>query len=183
MRNILLASAAALAIATPALAQDMSAEMFVAEAANGGLFEVESSQLAVERAENAPIVDFANQMIEDHTAANEQLTTIAESEGITVPTEVTGQLGDTLAAIDEAQDDRFEGLYLEGQTTAHRDSIELFQSYAENGDNPQLVTFAQETLPVLEMHATMLQDIIGADATVTGTVSGDAEAAEPMTAQ
>ena len=38
------------------------------------------------------------------------------------------------------------------QRDAHSDAVALFESYAKEGDNAALKTFAQETVPTLKMH-------------------------------
>jgi putative membrane protein len=68
-----------------AMAQEMSAQDFVTEAASGGLFEVQSSQLALEQAQRDDVRTFAQQMVADHTAANDELATVAGELGLTMP--------------------------------------------------------------------------------------------------
>src|ERR1700730_8389759 len=48
---------------------------FVREAAIGGMAEVELSKIA-QKSENADVKSFADRMVRDHTAANEQLMAI-----------------------------------------------------------------------------------------------------------
>ena len=46
-----------------------STQDFVTEAAMGGMFELESSKLAVQKADG-PVKEFASQMVSDHTKAS-----------------------------------------------------------------------------------------------------------------
>jgi len=57
--------------ATEALNQED--QTFVKEAGIGGMAEVELSKLA-QKSENADVKSFADRMIRDHTAANQELT-------------------------------------------------------------------------------------------------------------
>ena len=57
---------------------------FVKEAAIGGMAEVEISKIA-QKSENADVKRFADRMIQDHTAANDQLTTIAKGLDVAMP--------------------------------------------------------------------------------------------------
>src|SRR5262245_37184740 len=52
---------------------------FVMEAAMGGMTEVELSKLAVEKATNARVKTFGQQMVTDHGKANDELKTLASS--------------------------------------------------------------------------------------------------------
>ena len=73
----------ALAIATPTLTPVLAADpatkqasapvaptaTFVAQAAFGNMFEIESSKLALERSKAGPVKAFAQRMVDDHSAA------------------------------------------------------------------------------------------------------------------
>ena len=51
---------------------------------------------------------------------------------------------DTLSA---AKPEEFDKLYAKQQVKAHRQGVELFDAYAERGDNAALKQFAANTLP------------------------------------
>jgi putative membrane protein len=57
---------------------------FVAEAAEGGMTEVELSKIA-EKSANPEVKRFAERMVQDHSAANTELTSIATGLGIEMP--------------------------------------------------------------------------------------------------
>ena len=57
---------------------------FVKEAGIGGIAEVELSKLA-QKSDNAEVKSFADRMIRDHTAANQELTAIATGLGVDMP--------------------------------------------------------------------------------------------------
>jgi putative membrane protein len=57
---------------------------FVNQAAQGGMTEVALSKLAEQRASNAQVKSFAQQMVKDHTKANQELTSLAGRKSITV---------------------------------------------------------------------------------------------------
>src|SRR6478752_4504215 len=82
-----LATATAMAFALPAFAAD-SAQDFVDKAANGAMFEIDSSKIAETRSQDQSVKDFARKMIDDHGAANAKLETIAGEQKLTVPMEL-----------------------------------------------------------------------------------------------
>lgn len=63
----------------------MTPQHFVQEAAVDGLKEVRLGELALQKAQNAEIKEFAQRLVRDHTQANQQLTQIAQSLGLSVP--------------------------------------------------------------------------------------------------
>src|SRR5688572_13989205 len=58
---------------------------FMKDAAMGGMAEVEFAKLAKDRAMNPRVKNFAEMMINDHSAANNDLKTIAREKNVTLP--------------------------------------------------------------------------------------------------
>lgn len=52
---------------------------------------------------------------------------------------------------------RFDRLYVQQQIQSHQMAIGMTQAYAQGGPNPALRTYAQQVLPSLEQHYSMLQ--------------------------
>ncbi|TJU93145.1 MAG: DUF4142 domain-containing protein, partial [Mesorhizobium sp.] len=81
---------ASIVFAMPAFAAD-SAQDFVDKAAVGGKFEVDSSQLALNKVQDQSIKDFAQMMIRDHGAANTKLQAVAGEQKLKVPAALDAQ--------------------------------------------------------------------------------------------
>lgn len=152
-----LVTAAAIAFAVPSFAAD-SAQDFVDKAALGGMFEVESSQSVLSKLDDQQVKQFAQKMIDDHGAANAKLESIAGDQKLKVPTQLDAkhktdleQLQSAKAPVDEP--------YVEMQRAAHADAVKLFESYASDGDNAALKTFAKDTAATLKAHQQMVEDI------------------------
>src|SRR5690242_19594464 len=60
-------------------------QQFATKAGAAGLFEIQSSQLALTKLQNADIKAFAQMMIDDHTKAGSALKAEAGTQGVTVP--------------------------------------------------------------------------------------------------
>ena len=139
-----LASAALIGFAMPAVSAD-SPQDFVTKAANGGMFEVESSKLAVEEG-GKDVQGFAQKMITDHGTANAKLQEIAKEQKLSIPAELDAKHKADLDAL-KGPSETFDASYVKMQRDAHSDAVALFESYAKEGDNAALKTFAQETVP------------------------------------
>ncbi|MDW6023589.1 DUF4142 domain-containing protein [Mesorhizobium sp. BAC0120] len=61
---------------------------FVNKAAIGGMFEVQSSELALKKSKDADVRQFAEMMVTDHTKANNTLKSVAKQEHLKLPTEL-----------------------------------------------------------------------------------------------
>lgn len=152
-----LGAATAITFSMPAFAAD-KAQDFVDKAAAGGVFEVQSSKIAESKVQDKDVKDFAQKMIHDHGAANAKLENIASEQKLTVPPETDAKHKSDLDAL-QAANDSVDKSYMQMQRDAHADAVKLFESYAAEGDNAQLKTFAQETVPTLKMHQEMIEKI------------------------
>jgi predicted outer membrane protein len=68
--------------------------------------------------------------------------------GVALPPEKMTMLNE-LASASGPQFDRLYGRY---QRTAHEETLNLYRTYAQNGRDPALVTYAQSVVPHLEQH-------------------------------
>lgn len=132
---------------------------FLMQAANGGRFEVESSQLALQKSISGPHRDFAQMMVEDHGRANRELEVLARSKGVPLPADVDGALAQQLEEMQAADGRDFERRYQEAQLQAHEDAIALFERAARECKDTALKSFAQKQLPTLRDHQRELQKL------------------------
>jgi putative membrane protein len=72
--------------------QAMTPQQFAQEAALSGLKEIRLSQMAVQKAQNSEVRQFAEQIVQDHTKINQELTQIAQRKGITLPSTNASEL-------------------------------------------------------------------------------------------
>lgn len=173
MKRSLLAAVAAVALLAPvtlATAQDSnqsgamtmqvsSAEEFMMMAAMSDMFEIESSELALENAQSEDVKEFAQMMISDHTANTQKLMQTVEAGGgeMQKPEELDDRHQAMIDQLEGASGDAFDAAYIDAQVQAHQEAVALMSSYAENGDNESLKEFASEALPVVQSHLEMVQ--------------------------
>lgn len=148
-----------------------SAETFVKKATISNLFEIQSSQLALQKSQNEQVKQFAQQMIDDHTKAGDRLKSTLSTTAIdsgTVPTTLDAKHQKIEDKLNSASPEKFDKDYIKAQSKAHGEAIALFKSYADNGDNAALKTFAQQTLPTLKKHESEV-DVLMARGMSTGS--------------
>jgi len=61
---------------------------FLQDAAKSGVKEVKMGKLALERAQNPAVKQFAQTLVNDHTRVNQQLLQLATRKGVTLPTDI-----------------------------------------------------------------------------------------------
>ena len=133
---------------------------FVTKAAQGGLAEVQMAQLAQQKGDDG-VKTFAQAMITDHTPANAKLAALATSKGLTPPTDPSAAQQKMLAKLQGLSGDKFDKSYLSGQVRAHEAMLKLFERESTNGKDADLKAFADSTVPVIQKHITMAQNVKG----------------------
>ena len=141
-------------------------QMFVNDAARGGIAEVEIGKLAEKKAESAEVKRFAGRMVKDHEEANRKLESAAKGEtkgGLPAnPDEKDRMAMRTAEGLSGA---KFDQAYMRDQIEAHVRTVELFQREAKDGQDQELRRLAEQTLPMLQEHlkeARRVGDAIGA---------------------
>jgi putative membrane protein len=137
---------------------------FVDKAAAGGIAEVETSRLALEKSSSADIKAFANMMITDHSKANDELAALAKKHDIEVPDSTT-LVKQAKEKILDLRDESFDAAYANNQVKAHEDTLSLFKKEANTVTDDkvkgatELKGFAQKMLPALEKHLDMAKKL------------------------
>ncbi len=166
-------AAAALLISTSAFAQSVGEKTgvnstlgispttadFVKEAAMSDMTEIAAAKLGEERG-NAQEKTFATQMISDHTKTSEELKAMAPPDArAAIPTALDSSAQTKIEKLKEAKPDDFSSDFDSMQVSAHKDAVSLFERYAKGGDDPKLKDWAGKTLPALQHHLEMAQNL------------------------
>jgi putative membrane protein len=178
MKKILLTSAAIIAIPVLAIAQTSTSSAmanssaasgastlnaqdrtFIQKAAIAGLAEVNDGKLA-ENQGNASVKQIGTRMVTDHSKANAQLTTLSTQLGDPAPAATDATHQQSTASLQKLSGSAFDAKYLHEQRLAHEQAITLFKTEISDGSSQQLKTFASNTLPILEMHLSMIKSAL-----------------------
>jgi putative membrane protein len=172
-KTILTVAAAALLISTSAFAQSVGEKTgvnstlgispttadFVKEAAMSDMTEIAASKLGQERG-NAQEKTFAGQMITDHTKTSEELKSMAPADATAaIPTALDSSSQSKIDKLRDAKPDDFSSDFDSMQVSAHKDAVSLFERYAKGGEDPKLKDWAGKTLPALQHHLEMAQNL------------------------
>jgi len=132
---------------------------FAIKAGQGGLAEVKLGQLASEKASNPDVKAFGQQMVDDHTKANDQLKSVAQSENMTLPADVNAKQQMMYDKLSKLSGAGFDKEYVKGMVKDHEEDVKEFQKETTNGKDPQMKSFASQTLPVLQSHLEKIKGI------------------------
>ena len=149
----------AIAVVVSSCSSAKDSTKFASTAAAGGMTEVELGRLAVQKGADPAVKEFGQRMIADHTRANAELKTVASQKNIQLPADLTSEqkkTRDKLASLSGAE---FDKQYMKDMVKDHEEDVEEFKTQAEKGTDPEVKSFAAKTLPTLQSHLQMAQEV------------------------
>ena len=130
-----------------------TASGFLINAAQSGMLEVNASRLALERSKNSAVRSFAQNMVDDHTKANEEVMKLAEARKVALPRALAGEQRVIYERLQGLSGTEFDRNYAATVgVSAHEKTIRMFETASTSVDDSQLRSFVQKTLPTLQHH-------------------------------
>jgi len=143
----------------------MSDKKFIKDAADGGLAEVELGQLAASKGSSDEVKKFGQRMVDDHGKANDQLKQLASSKQVNLPTEPSAKHKATKAKLEKLSGDQFDKAYVAEMLKDHKKDVAEFQRESQSAKDPEVKSFASQTLPTLQDHLKQVQSMAPAQRT------------------
>ncbi|MDN3565557.1 DUF4142 domain-containing protein [Paeniroseomonas aquatica] len=174
---------------TGARAEVTSTPEFLRQVAMSDRYETASSRLALEKSQNAKVKDFAQAMVADHGRTTQELQVLMqqvpgmgagaatplpqgrEATGTAASGRITNAQGGPqhegldqqhaalLQQLQGVSGAEFDRIYITQQVAAHQQAVDLFRNYSQSGDNAQLKAWAAQTLPALQQHLQLAQQL------------------------
>ena len=141
---------------------------FVKTATLDGMTEVEFGKLAVSKSSNSDVKRFAQKMVQDHGQANQQLAALARSKGLPVPTKLDAKHEAMLQELSAKSGAAFDSDYASHMAKAHTKAVALFEAASQSSD-PDLAAFAKKTLPTLQQHEQLANNLSASVGTRTAS--------------
>ena len=132
---------------------------FAHDAAEANLLEVKLGEMAKQKATNPSVQQFADQMIQDHTKANTELKQLAMQKGATLPDKLSHHQESEFEKMQKLSGKDFDKSYAEHAVKDHKKDVKGFQDAMKDVQDPDLKAYAQKTLPVLEHHFQMAEQM------------------------
>lgn len=132
---------------------------FAMKAAQGGMAEVQLGQLAAQKGGTPDVKAFGQQMVDDHTKANDQLKQVAAEQKMSLPTTMDPKDQALYTKLQGLSGTEFDKTYMKAMVKDHKEDVKEFQKEADKGKNPQIKNFASQTLPVLQGHLSKAESV------------------------
>jgi putative membrane protein len=124
--------------------------------------EVQLGKMAQKQASHSEVKKFGQRMSDDHSQMNTQIHQIVSKSGITLPkTSQPSEHTETIKAMSSYSGKEFDRHYIETMLQEHRKDIAELQQYADTTTNPEMKSFMKSTLPILENHIRIAENVAG----------------------
>lgn len=169
MKRVLSAVCCLALCALPAVAQKaaakgaatMSDQQFVDFAAQTDMVEANLGQLAQNDAASQEVKDYGQTLATDHTSDYNQLYAAAKQANLNVANAIDAE--HNKAMIDPFQKLKgaaFDRKYIQEMIAGHTKAIAIYKKEAADAQNPQIKSYAETALPVLQKHLEGAKDLM-----------------------
>lgn len=102
--------------------------------------------------------NFGQQLVADHTAANQRATAVASQMGVTPPSEPSQQHKAVYDRMAKLAGDAFDRQFVKHMVDDHRKDVAAYQKAAKRKNDPG-AGYASETLPTVQQHLQTAQSL------------------------
>ncbi|GAB3179803.1 DUF4142 domain-containing protein [Telluribacter humicola] len=148
---------------------------FAMAAMEGSMLEIQLGQLAQQKATSQPVKEFGQMMINDHRAASNTLSTIAEENSISLPSMLSSQSRLIITRLADLESVAFNREYTRLMVESHKEMLSLYMDYVEktgprthvagaNADH-EVQNWALKQIPLLQKHHGLAKRLLEAETT------------------
>jgi putative membrane protein len=141
---------------------EVTPAVFIEKIGNANQFEIQSSQLALQKSHNDAIRKFAQRMIDDHTKLGDELKDTLKQANLPGPgVKLDKEPEALLAKLESLNGAAFDSTYIRDQRVGHQQAIRLLEGYVRKGSNETLKQFASKILPEIKEHERLADELRG----------------------
>ena len=136
-----------------------SDERMLKQLAQAHLSEINLGKLAQDKAQSDEVKSFAKKMVDDHTKAQDELRQLAQSKGVTLPTEPDRQQQSVEKKLTALSGEKFDRQYMQHEgTRALRETHRLLERMSSKAEDTELKSHAGKVIGTIESHQQMATD-------------------------
>jgi putative membrane protein len=122
---------------------------FMKKAAKGGMMEVAMGRMAEQNAQSEDVKSFGKRMVTDHGKANDELKSVAAKKNVQLPSKEPTEKWTS----DKA--------YMNAMVRDHEKDLAEFKAEANDGSDPDVKKFAEDTSKVIQEHLDLAKETHG----------------------
>lgn len=132
---------------------------FVVDAASGNYAEIRLAQLAEQKSTDKEIQDLAKMLQADHTAALDDLKTLATSKSITIPTEEPNKTKEQIKDLSDDKPADFDKAWVKELMDKHEKTINTYEKALGELKDEDIKAWINKVLPKIRTHHDKLMAI------------------------
>jgi putative membrane protein len=133
---------------------------FVMMANSSNTMELQLSQMALQKATNQAVKDFATMMVEHHTMAGQQMKQLLSTKGAMIPdSAILSRHRVRMEMLQNLQGAEFDRAYMRIMVDAHEEDVDEYEDETTDARDADIRAFATKMLPILRTHYTRSKEI------------------------
>ena len=132
---------------------------FLREAAQGSAAEVALGRMAQEKGSSDAVKEFGKRMVDDHSKAAAELRQVAQMAKLDVRSDMPKRAKKAQDKLSKLSGADFDRAYAKMMVSDHKEDIKAFEREAHNGAVPAVKDFAAKTLPALQEHLKLAEQL------------------------
>lgn len=125
---------------------------FVVEAVSGNYAEIKLAQLAIQKSTDKQIKEIAKTLEADHTAALDELKTLAASKAISIPTDAPDKTKELITDLSDDKPADFDKAWVKALMDKHEKTISNYEKELNDSKDEALKAWITKVLPIIRTH-------------------------------
>ena len=134
-------------------------QAFIQRIAMAGMTQMALGKLAIEKASNPSVKQFAERVVEQQTKATNEIKRLAGKESITIPASIDPKRQDYINQIAKLSGDDFDRAFIQAELRGHERALRDFQTEAHDGQDNNLRKYASKHLDTIQEHLTTVRNL------------------------
>lgn len=125
---------------------------FLVDVAEINMEEIKLGELAQKKGTTTKIKELGKMMVDAHTQSQKELSALAKTKSIIIPTTATQKANDAYKKLNEESGDDFNKAYADQMVSGHKDAIETYEEASKDSHDRDIKNWAISSLPGLRKH-------------------------------
>ena len=139
-------------MSTGTMSVDKSTSEVMTKVADVGMTEVKLGQMAQDKGMSQRVKDFGAMMVKDHTAAGDELKSMARQKNVTLPETMSNDHQKKTDDLNKKTGKDFDKAYMKAMVDGHQSTVNDFEKASKDTKDADVKAWVDKTLPTLKMH-------------------------------
>jgi putative membrane protein len=132
---------------------------YIRQAIGGNFTEVGLGRLAESRAADSAVKEFAERMISDHNAMNQQWAALAQKNDMKITVDFSAAGKQSAERLEDLSGAAFDQAYMAEVIRHHEQDLAAFQRMAASAGSPEVRQLANDGVPTIREHLALAQQV------------------------